>query len=90
MNYNVAKIKQINARFDKVLGLESDEDKQSAENDMLRLSKPSLWNVYMEGNAELQWEVGIESFMFLVAEHTKEDLDKITVFRFYSLLDYKK
>ncbi len=57
---------------------------------MLRLSKPNLWNVYMNGNAELEHEVGFEAFMFAVAEHTKEDLDKITVFRFYSLLDYIK
>ena len=57
---------------------------------MLRLSKPSLWNVHMQGNAELEMETGFEDFMFLVAEHTNEDLDKITVFRFYSLLDYIK
>jgi hypothetical protein len=44
----------------------------------------------MSGNAELEMEVGFEDFMFMVAEHTNEDLDKITVFRFYSLLDYIK
>ncbi len=57
---------------------------------MLRLSKPNLWNVFMANNAELEMEVGFEQFLFEVAEHTKEDLDKITVFRFYSLLDYIK
>jgi hypothetical protein len=57
---------------------------------MLRLSKPKLWNVFMTGNAELEMETGFEQFLFEVAEHTKEDLDKITVFRFYSLLDYIK
>jgi hypothetical protein len=44
----------------------------------------------MTGNAELEMEKGFEQFLFEVAEHTKEDLDKITVFRFYSLLDYIK
>jgi hypothetical protein len=90
LNYNVAKIKQLNARLDNILGQDSKEDKVSAENEMLRMSKPSLWNVHMEGNAELEMETGFEDFMFLVAEHTNEDLDKITVFRFYSLLDYIK
>lgn len=57
---------------------------------MLRLSKPSLWNVHMPNNAELEFENGFESFMFLVAEHTNEDLDKITVYRFYILYNYIK
>ncbi len=57
---------------------------------MLRLSKPSIWNVYMSGNAELEMEVGFEGFLFAIAEHTKEDLEEITVFRFYSLLDHIK
>jgi len=57
---------------------------------MLRLSKPSVWNVYMNGNAELEHEVGFEYLMFSVAEHTNEDLDNITVFRFYALLDHIK
>lgn len=57
---------------------------------MLRLSKPNLWNVYMSGNAELEHEVGFEGFMFVVGEHTNEDVNTMTVFRFYSLLDYIK
>jgi len=57
---------------------------------MLRLSAPSLWNVYQTNNAELEMETGFELFMFSVGEHTNEDLDKITVFRFYSLLEYIK
>jgi hypothetical protein len=44
----------------------------------------------MNGNAELEHEVGFESFMFVVGEHTKEDVNNMTVFRFYSLLDYIK
>jgi hypothetical protein len=57
---------------------------------MLRLSKPSVWNVHITGNAELEHEVGFEAFMFVVSEHTKEDINTMTVFRFYSLLDYIK
>lgn len=90
MNYNAAKIRQQDARLDKIIGLDTEEEKQDAENDMLQLSKPSIWNVYLPNNAELEMETGFEDFMFLIAEHTNEDLDKITVFRFYSLLNYIK
>jgi hypothetical protein len=44
----------------------------------------------MSGNAELEHEVGFEGFMFVVGEHTNEDVNTMTVFRFYSLLDYIK
>lgn len=57
---------------------------------MLRLSAPRIWNVYLPGNAELEMESGFELFMLSVSEHTTQDLDKITVFRFYSLLEYIK
>lgn len=90
LQYNVAKIKQLEAIVDGILGQETTEDQIKYENEMLRLSKPNVWNVYLPGNAELDHEVGFEGFMFAVAEHTNEDLDKITVFRFYSLLDHIK
>ncbi len=90
LNYNVAKLKQQDARLDSIIGIESEEEKQEAEKEMMRLSKPSVWNVHLPDNAELEMETGFESFMFLIAEHTNEDLDKITVFRFYSLLTHIK
>lgn len=76
--------------MDKVIGFEVGDNIEESEKEMLRLSKPNLWNVFIAGNAELEMETGFEQFLFEVAEHTKEDLDKITVFRFYSLLDYIK
>ena len=91
MNFNAAKIKQLMARLDRVIDSSVDiAEIEKQEKEMLRLSKPNLWNVFMAGNAELEMETGFEQFLFEVAEHTKEDLDKITVFRFYSLLDYIK
>ena len=57
---------------------------------MLRLSKHKIWNVHIPGNAELENETGFELFMLEVSEHTNQNLDEITVFRFYSLLDYIK
>ncbi len=76
--------------LDGILGIDSKDEQRRQEKEMLRLSKPNLWNVYMNGNAELEHEVGFEGFMFAVAEHTNEDLETITVFRFYSLLDHIK
>jgi len=73
-----------------LLDIDTEEQRIEKEKEMRRLTKPKLWNVYLPDNAELEMEVGFEAFMFSVAEHTKEDLDKITVFRFYSLLDYIK
>lgn len=90
MNYNAAKIRQQDARLDAIIGGDTEEEKQEAEKEMMRLSKPSVWNVHLPDNAELEMETGFESFMFLIAEHTNEDLDKITVFRFYSLLNHIK
>lgn len=90
MSFNAAKIKQLIARIDKVIGLDVGDEIEEQETEMLRLSKPNLWNVFLAGNAELELETGFEQFMFEVQEHTKEDLNTITVFRFYSLLDYIK
>jgi hypothetical protein len=73
-----------------ILGEQTETIQQDAESEMLRLSKPSVWNVYIQGNAELQFENGFETFMFLVAEHTKEDLEKMSVYRFYCLLEHIK
>lgn len=75
---------------DEILGKDTTESQQEAKKEMLRLSKPSVWNVYIHGNAELEHETGFENFLFTVSEHTNEDLDKMTVYRFYCLLDYIK
>tara|TARA_Y100000310_G_scaffold331124_1_gene404143 strand:+ start:327 stop:623 length:297 start_codon:yes stop_codon:yes gene_type:complete len=91
MNFNAAKIKQLMARLDKVIGFNVDvEEIEKQEREMLRLSKPNLWNVHLPHNMELEMETQFEQWLFEIQEHTKEDLDKITVFRFYSLLDYIK
>ena len=80
----------MNARIDKLLGNPHLEDRRNAESEMLKMSKPSIWNIHLPQNAELEFMTGFESFMYSVAENTTEDLDKITVFRFYSLLDHIK
>tara|TARA_R110000824_G_scaffold395070_5_gene595375 strand:- start:3061 stop:3306 length:246 start_codon:yes stop_codon:yes gene_type:complete len=63
---------------------------QTATNELLRLINPNYWNLNIDQNAEKDIELGFEEFMLTVKEHTTEDLDNITTFRFYSLLDYIK
>lgn len=69
---------------------QAQEKNQVATNELLRLINPNYWNLNIEQNAEKDIELGFEEFMLSVKEHTTEDLDTITTFRFYSLLDYIK
>lgn len=89
--YNSALLKDAKADLESIFfGKDTSTQKEEAEAEILRLSQPKLWNVYMKGNEEQAMENGFEQFMFLVGEHTKEDLNNISVFRFYSLLEYIK
>ena len=90
LNYNAAKIKELSAQIDGILGLDTEKEVQDAEFEMLRLSKAEIWNIYIAGNAALELENSFETFMFSVQEHTKEDLDNMSVYRFYCLLDHIK
>ena len=55
---------------------------------MLSKDIPNIWNIHLKGNMEIEMEVEFEKFLFAISEHTKEDMDKITVFRFDSLVDF--
>jgi len=63
---------------------------EKAELELLRRNLPDSWNVYVEGNMELRIERDFEQFLFSVAEHTKEDVENMTTYRFYHLIDYIK
>jgi len=80
----------LGARIQKLLGNDTDTERKEHEAEMLRLSKPRVWNMYIENNAELEEDINFEEFVFSVSEHTSEDVNKMTVFRFYSLLDHIK
>jgi UDP-N-acetylglucosamine transferase subunit ALG13 len=54
------------------------------------MTAPQVWNVYVEGNAEIQMEVGFEEFLIQIGEHTKKDVNKLNVFEFYTLVKYLK
>ena len=90
MSYNLARINRNNSIFDRILGTADEADTLEAENEMMRLSIPQNWNVYVKGNAILKQNADFEHLMLLAGEHTNEDLNEITTFRFYNLLDYIK
>lgn len=71
---------------------DEDGEKELTEsnNDLLRLTTPDFWNTNIEGNAEVRTEREYDLLLLAVGEHTKEDLDKITIKKFYSLLEYIK
>lgn len=72
-----------------MLGEDGSEEKDRvAQKELLRLIKPAFWNLNREGNADVDIEVGFEEFMMSVSEHTKEDLNTITTFKFYTLLKH--
>ena len=58
-----------------------------AEKGMLELKKPNVWNTNIEGNMEVETEVEFEKFLVSLSEYTNENLEEITVFRFYALID---
>ena len=64
-----------------------DKEKESTK-ELLRLINPNFWNLNRENNADVDIEVGFEELMLSISEHTKEDLDTITTFKFYTLIKY--
>ena len=62
----------------------------SLDKELLSMQPPNVWNINTEGNMEIKMEVDFDKFLFSIAEHTSIDVEKLTVFKFYSLLDYLK
>lgn len=84
-------IKKLKTQLAVIIGEDdAEQERKQANNELLRLINPNYWNLSRDNSAEKQIELGFEEFMLAVKEHTTEDLDKITTFRFYSLLDYIK
>lgn len=89
--FNVARLRRAEALLDgEFFGVDTKEIEDETEKELLRLTKPKVWNIYITGNEELKMETGFEKFIFMVQEHTTINLDEISLFRFYSLLDYIK
>ena len=84
-------IQKLKAQVNIILEEEGAEEKNNkAEEELLKLITPNHWNLNIDDNAEKSLELGFEEFMLSVKENTTEDLENITTFRFYSLLDFIK
>lgn len=87
--YNVALINklksQVSCLLEEVNCLENDK---KASKELLRLTESNFWNLNRSQNADVQLEIDFEEFLIAISEHTKEDLNTITTFRFYSLLKH--
>mgnify|MGYP003146463224 FL=1 len=82
-------INKLKARVNWILEDEGAKElEEVATKELLRLIHPTFWNLNREGNADVNIEVNFEEFMISVAEHTKEDLNTITTFKFYTLLKH--
>lgn len=87
----MARLEQLKARADKILKVKDSESKlKDATNELLRLTVPEHWNSHVKGNAEVRTEREYDTLLFMVGEHTKEELDSITIKMFFSLIDYIK
>ena len=51
---------------------------------------PKVWNIHEEGNEEVRSEVEFQKLLFALSERTNENLQDITVFRFFALIQHLK
>lgn len=90
-NFNIVFKNRLEAEVDSIINSEDfSEEIYNFEKQMLELRKPNIWNVYAEGNLEIQMEVEFEKFLLAVSEHTNERIDEVSTFRFYALVDFLK
>ncbi|AHK11384.1 tail assembly chaperone [Flavobacterium sp. phage 1/32] len=90
-NFNIIFKNRLEAELDSIIKSEDfSEEIYNFEKQMLELKKPNIWNVYAEGNLEIQMEVEFEKFLLAVSEHTNEKIDEVSTFRFYALVDFLK
>lgn len=85
-------MRKMNAELNLIL--EDNEENRlelhEAEKEILLLNPPRSWNVYVAGNMEIEMEVEFEKFLISVSEHTNENIETISVFKFNVLVDYLK
>lgn len=89
--YSNELLKKLRLEVEQILtGISQEEAIGRHEKNMLLMDVPNNWNINVSGNMEVEMEVEFEKFLMSVAEHTTEDMDSITVFKFYSLIQYIK
>lgn len=84
------RIKRMNLLLDDVIEGNAEENIYEVEKEILEHDRPNIWNVFLENNMEKILEVDFNKFIFQVKEHININHKEITVFEFYSALDFIK
>lgn len=74
--------------LDEIIDGEVKKEKDEVEKRILLMDKPNIWNVYHKGNMEVEMEVEFTKFLFAVGEETNQDVTDISVFDFYTLIQW--
>ena len=83
---NGYKKEELIARYDALLGVEGAKAKAEHYNyELHRMNAPDLWNVYIEGNKEIEIEVGFEEFGLEVQQHLGIDFEQLNTFQYFAL-----
>ena len=90
VEHNVELLTLIKLEFNKIIDGEENPEITEVEKRMLQMDLPKTWNIHHAGNMEVEMETEFAKFLIAVSEHTNEDTNNITVFRFYALLDHLK
>ena len=67
---------------------QNEEAVTKADKQLLEVTRPNIWNVNMTGNMETVMEVDFDKTLVSISIHAKQNVDDITVFRYFSILDY--
>lgn len=90
--FNTNILKKLEAEVDFIL---TGDEKYKAdiydkEREMLETVRPNIWNINVLGNMEIEMEVEFEKLLISVADNCNINIDNISVFRFYSVLEHLK
>lgn len=82
---------QIKARANTILNKETaKEELKQATGELLRICKPSNWNVHINGNATVQSELDYGLMVLSMEQYTSKDVKKLTIMEFYQLKEWIK
>lgn len=74
------------ARYDALMGVDgAAKEADRLEYEALRLMPPEIWNVYVEGNKEIDMEVGFEEFILSIKQHAGIDVEALSTFQYFAL-----
>lgn len=84
-------MEQLKARAERLIGIEGSTNRVlSATQELLNLTKPKPWNTNVINNAEVEIEREYQRTLLVLEQHTTQDLDRISIHKFYSLIAFVK